>query len=265
MGDDIFKDNLPQIGQDNDAAIKTNGNKTGKEVDLRKTIKELKEQLQNAERELSHIAPLSKRRTPNLEGDIYYGEFDGENMVTEEGKVFAVPPNYASKSKMIEGDELKLTITPKGDFIFKQIRPADRRRIIGVLGQQENGEYIVKIGSKPYKVLLASVTYYRAQPGDEVAVIIPSEKDSDFAALDSVVSGGHITRTPARGKNISTNNKPLTSSNKDAIYSPRKPKDYDRIGTNLADKNLGSLEDDVDMKASMLNDNVTLNDDDELI
>jgi hypothetical protein len=254
MEDDIFKDSSTPSSDDND------GTKNEREASLRNTIKELKDKLNEAERELSRIAPLTKRNSVHLEGEVYYGEFDGENMVTEEGKVFAVPPNYASKSKMVEGDELKLTITPDGHFIFKQIHPADRKRIIGVLDQQENGDYVVKVGSKPYKVLLASVTYYRAKPGDEVAIILPADKDSKFAALDSVVSGTGAKRGVV-SQQVAT---PVMQGDHDSTFTQKKPKGYDDVGTNLADQKLGSLEDDSDIKSSMLDASLGL-DEDELI
>ena len=45
---------------------------------------------------------------------IIEGVFDGMQMVGPDGKTYSVPPNYASKSKIVEGDFMKLTITPSG-------------------------------------------------------------------------------------------------------------------------------------------------------
>ncbi len=45
------------------------------------------------------------------DGDkVIEGVFDGQNMIGPEGKQYPVPANYASKSKLVEGDILKLTI-----------------------------------------------------------------------------------------------------------------------------------------------------------
>src|SRR4051794_32692512 len=51
------------------------------------------------------------------------GVFDGERMVDFEGKTYQISANYASKSKLIEGDPLKLYITPEGKFFYKQLGP----------------------------------------------------------------------------------------------------------------------------------------------
>lgn len=250
--EDIFKDGSDNSSASNDNqsgnSVKQSPQNTEKEQELRQSIQALKEKLNSAEKELSRIAPLHKKQAVDLEGEVYYGQFNGENMVTEEGKVFAVPPNYASKSKMVEGDELKLTITPSGDFIFKQIRPAERKRQIGVLAQQDNGEYVVKVGSKPYKVLLASVTYYRAKTGDEVAIIVPANNDSNYAAFDSVVSGGQVksgklkVESDGESKSLSDTKYPAS----DATYSSKTKGKDDSVGTNLSDSRLGSVESDED-------------------
>ena len=54
---------------------------------------------------------------------IIEGVFDGQNMVGPDGKLYSVPANYASKSKLVEGDMMKLTISPDGSFIYKQVGP----------------------------------------------------------------------------------------------------------------------------------------------
>src|SRR3989338_10405750 len=102
-------------------------------------------------------------------GRIIEGVFDGQNMVGPDGRMYPVPANYASKSKLVEGDVLKLTIAPDGSFIYKQIGPIERRRILGVLMQDEKGDYRVVSEGKSYRVLLASLTYYHGEPGDDVA------------------------------------------------------------------------------------------------
>ncbi|MBU4432193.1 hypothetical protein KKD60_02860, partial [Patescibacteria group bacterium] len=40
------------------------------------------------------------------EGKIVEGVFDGENMIGPDGKQYSIPANYASKSKLVEGDIL---------------------------------------------------------------------------------------------------------------------------------------------------------------
>ena len=60
------------------------------------------------------------------EGKIIEGVFDGQIMIDQDGKNYPVPANYASKSKLVEGDIMKLTITPEGKFLYKQIGPVER-------------------------------------------------------------------------------------------------------------------------------------------
>lgn len=122
---------------------------------------------------------------------IIEGTFDGQNMVGPDGKQYSVPANYASKSKLVEGDVLKLTITRDGSFIYKQIGPVERRRIIGQLIRDENnGEYRVNADSKSYKVLLASITYFKGEPGDDVVILLPIDKESRWAAVENIIKQG---------------------------------------------------------------------------
>lgn len=112
------------------------------------------------------------------------GVFDGEEMIDATGKKYPIPPNYASKSKLVAGDKLKLSISPDGTFIFKQIGPIDRKRIIGKL-TESNGRFFVTAEGKKYQVLQASVTYFHAAPSDEVTIIIPKIGGADWAALEN--------------------------------------------------------------------------------
>ncbi len=124
-------------------------------------------------------------------GKIIEGVFDGQNMVGPDGKQYPVPANYASKSKLVEGDVLKLTIADDGSFIYKQISPVERKKMIGVLLQDERGDFRVLADGKPYRVLLASLTYFKAEPGDEVTIIVPEEKtDVIWAAVENVIKKG---------------------------------------------------------------------------
>ncbi|MFH0838507.1 MAG: hypothetical protein V1880_04555 [Patescibacteria group bacterium] len=120
------------------------------------------------------------------EGRVIEGVFDGQNMVDKKGAVHPVPANYASKSKLIPGDVLKLTVTDEGKFLYKQIGPIERRTVIGPL-VHNNGQYQVLAEGKAYNVLLASVTYFRASVGDEVTLIIPMHEESSWGAIEAVL------------------------------------------------------------------------------
>lgn len=119
-------------------------------------------------------------------GRVIEGVFDGQSMMDKKGAVHPVPANYASKSKLIPGDVLKLTVTEEGKFLYKQIGPVERRTVVGPL-VNNNGQYQVLAEGKAYNVLLASVTYFRAAVGDEVTLIIPMKDDSEWGAIEAVL------------------------------------------------------------------------------
>ena len=118
------------------------------------------------------------------------GVFDGKNMQGNDGDEYPVPPNYASKSKLVEGDILKLTVGTDGRFTYKQIGPVERRRVVGSLEIDEHGNFGVKTPEKVYAVLLASVTFYKAEEGDEVTILLPENSEAEWGAVDNVIHSG---------------------------------------------------------------------------
>lgn len=148
--------------------------------------------------------PARERHTWNasrlggkVDGKIVEGVFDGQNMVDADGNTYPVPANYASKSKLVESDGMKLTITDEGKFIYKQIAPVERQTARGVL-IQEDGQYKVLAEGKTYRVLLASVTFYRAEVGDQVVVLLPKAQEAHWGAVDAVIPR-HLAERAAQG------------------------------------------------------------------
>ena len=125
--------------------------------------------------------------TEEAAGKVIEGVFDGQNMIGPDGKTYPVPANYASKSKLVQGDILKLSISDDGTFIYKQIGPVPRKKVIGKLSQKE-GHYYVEVDDKEYRVLLASVTYFKASPGDQVTVVIPEDENAEWAAIEASIT-----------------------------------------------------------------------------
>ena len=121
------------------------------------------------------------------DGKVIEGVFDGQIMIDQEGKNYPVPANYASKSKLVEGDIMKLTITPEGKFLYKQIGPVERKTVIGTLSHHDD-KYFVEVSGKEYEILYASVTYFRLKEGQQVAVIIPANnEDANWAAVEAAI------------------------------------------------------------------------------
>lgn len=132
---------------------------------------------------------LRAARSPmssTVSGRVIEGIFDGQNMMDGNGQSYPVPANYASKSKLVEGDGMKLTITDEGKFIYKQIAPIERRIAKGIL-IQEDGQYKVLVEGRALRVLLASVTFYRAEVGDQVTVLLPEEGQAQWATIEAVL------------------------------------------------------------------------------
>lgn len=163
-----------------------------------KQIKRLRALIQEAETNLAAANELlvslvgdDERVQPVIKDDnlgkMIEGVFDGQNMVGSDGKTYPVPANYASKSKLVQGDILKLTIADDGAFLYKQIGPIPRKQVVGAL-KLENGHYFVEVGGKDYRVLLASVTYFKAKPGDQVSVNLPEDdSNAEWAALEAAL------------------------------------------------------------------------------
>jgi hypothetical protein len=136
------------------------------------------------------IAELVKGRQ-ELQGDvvrIVEGIYDGASMIGADGKAYPVPPNYASKSRLVEGDALKLAVKADGAFLFKQIGPVERKRLVGKLAlDASTNSYLVLASGAPYKVLTASVTFFKGRPGDEAVILVPKGARCVWAAVENVI------------------------------------------------------------------------------
>jgi hypothetical protein len=170
---------------------------------MHRLMEDIRAQMSQLQQMVEQYGPVDEQRSVktkaqhvgsvggNGRGKVIEGVFDGQNMVGPDGKVYTVPANYASKSKLVEGDIMKLTITADGSFIYKQIGPVERARQMGTLVRDdETGMYraLTKNG-RSFRLLTASVTYYKGEVGDTVVLLLPEEMDSRWAAIDNVVKG----------------------------------------------------------------------------
>ena len=158
-----------------------------------KTIQGAKAMLLQLEGKKKTGRPRKLEAHEEADGTVVEGTFDGQIMLGTDGKQYPVPANYASKSKLVEGDHLKLTITQTGTFLYKQMGPVERRHALGIMTQDENGNYYIVSNGKPFRILLASVTYFKAEPGDEVAIVIPAGMESQWAAIENIIQKGAHT------------------------------------------------------------------------
>jgi len=121
---------------------------------------------------------------------IVEGIFNGEIMIGPDEKQYSIPSNYISKSKIIEGDKLKLTIKPDGTFVYKQIELIPRKRTKGILSKASDGSFEVLSEGKTYKVQKASITYYKGEIGDEVIILTPKDNNSFWAGVENIIKNG---------------------------------------------------------------------------
>ncbi len=152
-------------------------------------------EMKQLERRDSDFKKKAKKLSILEKDKIIEGIFDGQNMIGPDEKQYPIPANYASKSKLVEGDVLKLTIAADGTFMYKQIGPIERKKIIGSL-IKEDGEVKVSAEGKKYKVLTASLTYFKAEESDQVTIIVPKDKESTWAAVENVIkkSNGDVAK-----------------------------------------------------------------------
>lgn len=164
---------------------------------LRRRLEEIERNVQMLKQLLSEDGSARSSRSPALTPEIsagtagtprvIYGRFDGEHMEGEDEQLYPVPANYASKSKLVEGDKLKLTIESDGSFIYKQISPIDRQRVLGTCRVDPSGNYVVETEGKTYRILLASVTFYHLAPGDQVTILLPENVEAHWGAVENVL------------------------------------------------------------------------------
>lgn len=123
---------------------------------------------------------------------IVEGVFDGQQMIGPDGKRYSIPANYISKSKLVEGDILKLRISADGSFIYKQIGPVDRDRKVGKLIKDEEGNFGVMVGNNMYKVIVAAVTYFHGSEGEEAVILVPKDTESQWAAIENIIKSSSL-------------------------------------------------------------------------
>lgn len=71
------------------------------------------------------------------------GIFTGKDMLGADKKLYPVPANYASKSKIVEGSKLKVTIKGDGSYQYKIIEEIEYVSMTGTL--IKDGDHFVII------------------------------------------------------------------------------------------------------------------------
>lgn len=120
-----------------------------------------------------------------------YGTYQDRAFVADTGEILSVPDNYSSKSLLVEGDRLACYFTEEGPK-FKNFQPIPRIHIEAQLVEEndlvmaERLIYGILTGQR-YKILDASITFFKVHVGDTVLMAVP--KESQFKSPYGAILG----------------------------------------------------------------------------
>lgn len=107
-------------------------------------------------------------------------------MLWVDGNKYPIPANYASKSKLVQWDKLKLTIEWNGKMLYKQIAPIEREYKTWLVVKEKDKYQVISEWST-YDLLTAAVTHFKANIWDTISIIIPLNKKATFAAIEALI------------------------------------------------------------------------------
>ncbi len=114
------------------------------------------------------------------------GKYDGMFMVTEAGKKYPVPDNYAAKTKLLYGDKLKMIEGPEGRR-FKLLEEVERAEEGAQLALKD-GRFEALGKDASFKLLQGAVRFWNGEEGDKLKILLPKGgKNVPFACLLEIV------------------------------------------------------------------------------
>lgn len=147
---------------------------------------DIESMIEESQKELWVSGLKSYKNDENVQ--VIEGLFDGYFMIGSDQKKYPVPLNYASKTKLVPGDKLKLKVMEDGTLIYKLIQPVERKHIRAILSQEEDQKFIALTDEgQSYFLNQAAVTFFKWRPGDEVYIIINKEWSNSFAAIEAII------------------------------------------------------------------------------
>jgi len=121
------------------------------------------------------------------------GAFDGEFVVMENGKKFQVPPNYVSKSALVEGDQLKLTKEGERNE-FRLVSQVERVEMEAILTKKDNlWVALVQLPdgiAHEFRLVSAAIRYFNGEFGDKLVVLLPKsyeQKLPEWVAVKELI------------------------------------------------------------------------------
>lgn len=166
------------------------------EVELKKMRVILDQLVDFDPSDLKSLSSAEGQEVTNAELSSYYEEwvevieglFDGYFMVGNDQKKYPVPMNYSSKTKLVPGDMLKLKVMPDGKFIYKLIKPAERKHLRAILSRTDENKFTaVTDEGTVYFLNQAAVTFFKGTPGDELYIIVNEKDNTSFAAIEAII------------------------------------------------------------------------------
>jgi len=159
------------------------------------------------------------------------GKYDGMFMVTEAGKKYPVPDNYAAKTQLVYGDKLKMVEGPEGRR-FKHIEKIPRVEVEAALTVKD-GPFVAVSLEGSYKLIQSAVRYLRGEEGDKVRILLPrDEKHAPFAAIVGVAGKGakREERKEETREKVEVEKKPAARK----VAKEKKPKAEEKAKTKAA-------------------------------
>ena len=149
------------------------------------------EDLRVIKKRFNHIENILKesersQHRPSVDLPGITGKFDGEFMVTADSAKMSVPKNYAAKSLLVFGDELK-RMEQDGKEAYKILSKVDRKKIEGLLSKKD-GRYVILSDSGTFNLSKNAVEFRNIKQGEWVSAVIPEKgPHGDFAAIDKII------------------------------------------------------------------------------
>jgi hypothetical protein len=149
------------------------------------------EDLRVIKKRFNHIENILKesersQHRPSVDLPGITGKFDGEYMVTAEGAKMSVPKNYAAKSLLVFGDELK-RMEQDGKEAYKILSKVERKKIEGLLSKKD-GRFVILSDSGTFNLSKNAVEFRNIKQGEWVSAVIPLKgPHGDFAAIDKII------------------------------------------------------------------------------
>jgi len=192
-------DDTKEIADTNSIKEQQNDLKDFKEIEFRlenitlgkSSILSILEDIRVIKKRISHIENVIREQertqySPAKDLPGIVGKYDGLFMITSDGKKIEVPVNYAAKSLLVYGDELK-RIEEDGKHAFKILQKVNRKKIEGVLSKKD-GKYVILSDSGTFNLHKSAVEFRNIKQGEWVSAYIPEiGTPNDFAAIDKIL------------------------------------------------------------------------------